>query len=283
MSKYPKILLIILALFMLISCSKDNYVTVGSTVDIDDFKRPENVIKYQWSFDTKPPTSRLDPRDFIPSNYHPNVTFIPDQAGKYIVRLNMITSQGDFINKNFTFNVEGQANYLSTIETEKKPDTITIIQEKPIEKLPPKIVEVPVIKEKVIHQKTTISKTPNQWKTAPLPGQDPNEVKEEAKYITETKTEVIDEKGKIVGTDKTTHINAKYTLQIASSRNQANANELLNRLKKDGYDAFIQTAVVKGDTYYRIRIGHFETYKQANSYKQHLINTSDYEPWVDRL
>lgn len=280
MSSYKKILLIILALFMLIGCSKDKSVSVGSTVDIDDFKRPDNVIKYQWSFDTKPPTSRLDPRDFIPSNYHPNVTFIPDQAGKYIVRLNMITAEGDFINKNFIFNAEGQANYLNVIKTEKK-DTVIIIQEKPVEKLPPKIVEVPVVKEKVIHQKTIVTKTPNQWKTAPLPGQSPDELKEEAKYTTQTITEVVNDK--VISADKAINIDAKYTLQIASSQNKVNANDLLNRLKKDGYDAFIQTAVVEGATYYRIRIGRFETFKEAQSYRQHLINITDFEPWVDKL
>jgi cell division septation protein DedD len=294
MTKYQKILLITLTLFMLIGCSMNNTVSVGSTVDIDNFKHPSNVIKYQWSFDTKPPTSRLDPRDFIPSNYHPNVTFIPDQAGKYTIRLSMITSDGNVINKSFSYSAQSQGNYLSGVESNRNENTKTtenntrpIVKKEPVKKLAPKIIEVPVIREKVIHKKTTVTKIPNQWKTAPLPGQNPEEIKEEPKYTTQTKTEVINEQGKVIdrkddGT-KTPNIYAKYTLQVSSSVKQVNANELKNRLRKEGYDAFIQTAMVNGKTQYRIRIGHFETYNQAKSYKQHLINTTDFEPWIDKI
>lgn len=294
MSWYQKILSIALALFMLIGCSMNNSVSVGSTVDIDNFKHPNNVIKYQWSFDTKPPTSRLDPRDFIPSNYHPNVTFIPDQAGKYTIRLSMITSDGNVINKSFSYTAQSQGNYLSSVETNKNENrqeladnNQQVTENEPTKKLPPKIVEVPVVKETVIHKKTTVTKIPNQWKTAPLPGQNPDEIKEEPKYTTHTKTEVINENQEVIDRKddgKTIpNIYAKYTLQVASSVKQVNANDLLNRLRKQGYDAFIQSAVVNGDTYYRIRIGHFETYNQAKSYREHLINTTDFEPWIDKL
>ncbi len=297
MSGYQKFLLIITSLLMLIGCSMDNSVAVGSTVDIDNFRHPSNVIKYQWSFDTKPATSRLDPRDFIPSNYHPNVTFIPDQPGKYTIRLSMITSEGNVINKNFHFNADVQGNYLATIDNESQEQKKTNTQqrtvqqqtkEEPVKKLPPKVIEVPVIKEQIIHKKTTVTKIPNQWQTAPLPGQNPEEVKKEPKYTTQTKTETINENGKIVDRkddgQKTPNIYAKYTIQIASSSKEVYANDLKNKLRKDGYDAFIQTADVNGITYYRIRIGHFETRDEANKYRATLVRTTPYDDcWVDNI
>ena len=189
MNKSIKLLLTILAFFMIVGCSGNRDVFVGDTVDIENYNRPSNIVKYQWSFDVKPPSSRLDPRDFIPSNYHPNVTFIPDVPGRYIVRLTMINNEGTVSHKNFVFEANPQLNYLSSIETKKeevdKPAATTTPS--------PKIVEVPVVTEKIVHKKTTVIKKPNEWLSAPKPGQNPEELQQEPAYTTTSKTEVIEE------------------------------------------------------------------------------------------
>ncbi len=164
MNKSIKLTLIVLAFFMIIGCSGNQGVLVGDTVDIENYNRPSNIVKYQWSFDTKPPTSRLDPRDFIPSNYHPNVTFIPDVPGRYIVRLTMINNEGSVLHKNFLFTADRQPDYLANIE-KKEPVTEVKTTRKP-----PKVIEIPVVTEKVILTKTTVTKTPNEWQEAPKPG-----------------------------------------------------------------------------------------------------------------
>lgn len=307
MPKPFKVMLVVLAFFMIMSCSLDKTVSVGNTVDIVNFKHPSNVVKYQWSFDTKPPTSRLDPRDFIPSNYHPNVTFIPDTPGKYVIRLAMITSEGSVVNKSFIFTAESQGNYLANVEQKPVKQTtvapqaqVAPIQDKEkapeVKKLPPKIIEVPVIKEKIIHKKTTVTQTPNEWQTAPLPGQNPNESQQDPKYTTTTKIELVDENGKSLDKTKKTapttttvsptpvNKDAKYTLQVSSSVKQTNAYELKDKLRNQGYDAFIETADVNGQLYYRIRIGHFNTFEEAKAYLPTLIYNTEYkDAWIDKI
>jgi cell division septation protein DedD len=299
-----------MALFMIMGCSVNKTVSVGNTVDIVNFKHPSNVVKFQWSFDTKPPTSRLDPRDFIPSNYHPNVTFIPDVPGKYIVRLAMITSEGSVVNKSFIYMAESQGNYLANVEQQPvkqvapvpqpqaKPVQETKVETEPVKKLPPKIIEVPVVKEKVINKKTTVTKIPNEWKTAPIPGQNPNEIQQDPDFTTKTKIELVDDKGQSIDKSKTTTStpakvvkvsnteytgNEKFTLQVSSSPKEANAYELKDKLRKQGYDAFIETATINGVLYYRIRIGRFNTYEEAKNYRQQMINNTEFEPWIDKL
>ncbi|MCD6336652.1 MAG: SPOR domain-containing protein [Candidatus Marinimicrobia bacterium] len=294
MNKSIKLILIVLAFFMIMGCSGNQDVLVGDTVDIEHYNRPSDIIKYQWSFDTKPPTSRLDPRDFIPSNYHPNVTFIPDVPGRYIVRLTMINREGSVLHKNFIFTADRQPDYLVDLEKENAKKELPVKETKTIQK-PPKIIEIPVVTEKVILKKTTVTKTPNEWKKAPKPGENLEEIEQEPAYSTESVTEVIEEKKEPVTMESKTIIsspnvsvtnvnsNAKYTLQVSSSTVEAYAIELKNKLLTQGYDSFIQKAKVDGIMRYRIRIGHFTTYGEAKAYRSKILNETDFEPWVDKI
>ncbi len=289
MNKSIKLMLLVLAFFMIIGCSGNQGVLVGDTVDIENYKRPSNIVKYQWSFDTKPPTSRLDPRDFIPSNYHPNVTFIPDVPGRYIVRLTMINNEGSVLHKNFIYTADRQPDYLANIEKDEPVKKVATTPK------PPKVVEIPVVTEKVILKKTTITKTPNEWIEAPKPGQDPEEVKQEPAFSTKSVTEVIEEKKKPVVmksqevtntpsvTVTTVNSDAKYTLQVSSSTVEAYAIEFKDKLLAQGYDSFIQKAEVDGIMRYRIRVGHFATYDEAKAYRSKMLNETDFEPWVDKI
>ena len=289
MNKSIKLMPIVLAFFMIIGCSGNQGVLVGDTVDIENYNRPSNIVKYQWSFDTKPPTSRLDPRDFIPSNYHPNVTFIPDVPGRYIVRLTMINNEGSVLHKNFLFTADRQPDYLANIE-KKEPVTEVKTTRKP-----PQVIEIPVVTEKVILTKTTVTKTPNEWQEAPKPGQNLEEIEQEPAYSTKSVTEVIEEKkkpvvlkAKEVASSPSVSVanvnkNAKYTLQVSSSTVEAYAVELKDKLIAQGYDSFIQKAVVEGIMRYRIRIGHFTTYDGAKAYRLKMLNETDFEPWVDKI
>lgn len=306
MNKSIKYFVIGILFFMLTACSQRENVFVGDTVDIEDFKRPANIIKYQWSFDTKPPTSRLDPRDFIPSNYHPNVTFIPDVRGRYIVRLTMINDEGNVIHKNFDFKAEAQPDYLADIESEKKGKPAEPEKKSPEAKtttIKPKIIEVPKVTEKTILKKTIITKRPNEWKIAPKPGEELSDVKQEPAFFTESVTELTEDagSGKLLSKSQKTETakakdssplpesvksaDAKYTVQVASSPSKAPSYEFLEKMKKQGFDAYIQTATVNGVLYYRIRVGRYASYQDAKSALEKIKGYPEYrklQPWIDK-
>ncbi|MFO7841720.1 MAG: SPOR domain-containing protein [Fidelibacterota bacterium] len=295
MNRSIKYFLLCTVFFLIFGCTSKKDVFVGDTVDIEDYKRPANVVRYEWAFDTKPPVSRLDPRDFIPSNYHPNVTFIPDVPGRYTVRLTMIDREGNVTHKNFIFEAEAQPDYLADIEKKKQAEKET--EEKKVEKKsppPPKIVEVPKVVEKVILKKETITKIPNEWKKAPQPGESLEDIEQEPAYITKSSTEIIEEDGgstkKVSETsektaDKKKEIpsEAKYTLQVSSSTVKSYAEEFRDKLLDRGYDAFIQTAVVEGVKRYRIRVGYYSTYNDAKNARLKMLDKTEFEPWIDRI
>jgi cell division septation protein DedD len=75
--------------------------------------------------------------------------------------------------------------------------------------------------------------------------------------------------GKPLGSaeEKTAPPKPKYALQVAAFNNSVEAQEMVNRLKKKGYDAYRVTgnAAAKG-TLHRVRIGHFESLQEARQF-----------------
>jgi hypothetical protein len=67
--------------------------------------------------------------------------------------------------------------------------------------------------------------------------------------------------------EKTASPKSKYALQVAAFNSSVEAQEMVNRLKKKGYDAYQVTgnAAAKG-TLHRVRIGHFESLQEARQF-----------------
>jgi cell division septation protein DedD len=51
---------------------------------------------------------------------------------------------------------------------------------------------------------------------------------------------------------------------------------LLQRLKAKGYDGYVVQADVKGQTYYRVRVGNFDSREKAESARQSLTRQEGY-------
>jgi len=62
-----------------------------------------------------------------------------------------------------------------------------------------------------------------------------------------------------------------YTVQVASCENREYAGYL------------VETAMIEGQTYYRVRIGNVETYGEAKDLRLELADRYSIDPWIDRL
>jgi cell division septation protein DedD len=51
---------------------------------------------------------------------------------------------------------------------------------------------------------------------------------------------------------------------------------LVQRLKAKGYDGYLGQAEVKGQTYYRVRVGHFDSREKAEALRQSLTRQEGY-------
>ena len=70
--------------------------------------------------------------------------------------------------------------------------------------------------------------------------------------------------------------NKKWSVQISAVPAKAVADALTRRLKASGYDSYVIQAEVKGQSYYRVRVGHFDTQDDAESARQSLAREEGY-------
>jgi DedD protein len=61
-----------------------------------------------------------------------------------------------------------------------------------------------------------------------------------------------------------------WTVQVKSSPDKKYADSWADRLKTKGYDAFVVDADVKGQTWYRVRVGHFAARQEAEALRATL-------------
>jgi cell division septation protein DedD len=77
---------------------------------------------------------------------------------------------------------------------------------------------------------------------------------------------------------------AKYTLQVGAFNNPQEAQELVNRLKKKGYEAYQITgsAAAKG-TLHRVRIGYFQNLQEARQFALTFEKKENLKPIISSL
>jgi cell division septation protein DedD len=69
----------------------------------------------------------------------------------------------------------------------------------------------------------------------------------------------------------------KWSVQISAAPGKDSADHLIAQLKAKGYDGYVAQAEVKGQTYYRVRVGHFDKQEEAESLRQQLVHQAGYQ------
>ena len=68
----------------------------------------------------------------------------------------------------------------------------------------------------------------------------------------------------------------KWSVQISAVPEKPVADGLVQRLKTKGYDGYVVQAEVKGQTYYRVRVGRFNARDEAESVRESLARQGGY-------
>jgi len=76
-------------------------------------------------------------------------------------------------------------------------------------------------------------------------------------------------------------IGSGYTVQVAGCEDRAYAEYLLEVYTGRGYEPYLTTATVGGQTYYRVRIGSFESLAEAKAMKVELRDRFSLDAWID--
>ncbi|MGH7927456.1 MAG: SPOR domain-containing protein [Candidatus Binatia bacterium] len=67
-----------------------------------------------------------------------------------------------------------------------------------------------------------------------------------------------------------------WSVQVNSFPDAKSANELIDRLKNKGYNAFVVEANIKGKLWYRVRVGRFTSREEAEKTEAALKNNENY-------
>ena len=66
-------------------------------------------------------------------------------------------------------------------------------------------------------------------------------------------------------------LSKNWSVQISAAPAKDVADTLVQKLNANGYDGYVVQAEVKGQTYYRVRVGHFNAREEADAVRQSLV------------
>jgi septal ring-binding cell division protein DamX len=75
----------------------------------------------------------------------------------------------------------------------------------------------------------------------------------------------------------------RFTIQVSSWVTPSKANQEAQRLTAAGYDAFVEDAMVSGETWHRVRVGRYATEKEAATAASQLQQMLENGIWVARV
>ncbi len=74
-----------------------------------------------------------------------------------------------------------------------------------------------------------------------------------------------------------------FTVQVSSTLSAEYAVTTEELYRNRGYEPFTETASVDGETYYRTRIGYFDTFEEAKALQAELVDRYSVTTWIDRI
>ena len=104
--------------------------------------------------------------------------------------------------------------------------------------------------------------------TTSTPGNDTVQVSEA--HSGANKSGVQAKMGPAMGAARSSEFRKEWSVQISAAPAKEIADRLVRQLKTKGYDGYSVQTKIKGQDYYRVRVGHFNTREQAESVRQSL-------------
>lgn len=253
-------------------------VELGDYITID-YTGSDHV---QWTFTAFPDSSQLTPIDILPSDTSRTISFKPDVAGKYDIQLTT-TVDGKSKTKNYFYKVAlAKTGELTTgeipehlrtyLETKNNLDTLDQAnsndsQDQNRRNYLDKIVKPETarsVSENIVTKPTA----------APVKPRTPS-------------TKAVAKKTKVTTKNRGNQVpraNKSFTIQISSWESLEEAQAAIKELRKTfGLEAYVQRVFFKDSdqVFYRVRVGNYKTYNQAQKAANDLKKSTNIPVWVD--
>ena len=274
--------IIILSLLVLTGCGEKNpTANVGDRVTITADKPGENQdLDFIWEWTRVPDNSQVDNSKIMKDETNATIEFIPDVAGLYSLEVSIFQYNDEISTQSFSYEV--LANEIVEKEQEDKIKTETTVEvedavaELLVENNEPKWYESESVAAAVEEASQTTEVPVVELEEPKAPPSPPSPPPATTAKPKKKKAKLI--RGSSIPYDK-----ERFTIQVASKKELADAKKVVATLIDAGFDAYIQKAVFKetNEIWYRVRVGSYDNRDTAVAVAESLSSTRLERAWVD--
>ena len=271
--------IIILSLLVLTGCSEENLTAnVGDHVTITADKPEESQdLDFIWEWTSVPDNSQVDNSKIMKDETNTTIEFIPDVAGLYSLEVSIFQYNDEISTQSFSYEVV--ANEIveeEKVETEAPEEVEDAVAELLVENNEPKWYESESVAA-VVEEASQTTEVPlvelEKPKAPPTPPSPPPATTAKPKK----------KKAKLIRGSSIPYDKERFTIQVASKKELADAKKVVATLIDAGFDAYIQKAVFKetNEIWYRVRVGSYDNRDTAVAVAESLSSTRRERAWVD--
>ena len=274
--------IIILSLLVLTGCGEKNpTANVGDRVTITADKPGENQdLDFIWEWTRVPDNSQVDNSKIMKDETNATIEFIPDVAGLYSLEVSIFQYNDEISTQSFSYEVlaneiveKEQEDKIKTETTEEVEDAVAELL---VENNEPKWYESESVAA-VVEEASQTTEVPvvglEEPKAPPSPPSPPPATTAKPKK----------KKAKLIRGSSIPYDKERFTIQVASKKELADAKKVVATLIDAGFDAYIQKAVFKetNEIWYRVRVGSYDNRDTAVAVAESLSSTRLERAWVD--
>ena len=274
--------IIILSLLVLTGCSEENLTAnVGDHVTITADKPEESQdLDFIWEWTSVPDNSQVDNSKIMKDETNTTIEFIPDVAGLYSLEVSIFQYNDEISTQSFSYEVlaneiveKEQEDKIKTETTEEVEDAVAELL---VENNEPKWYEsesVAAVVEEATQTTEVFVVELEEPKAPPSPPSPPPATTAKPKK----------KKAKLIRGSSIPYDKERFTIQVASKKELADAKKVVATLIDAGFDAYIQKAVFKetNEIWYRVRVGSYDNRDTAVAVAESLSSTRLERAWVD--
>ena len=274
--------IIILSLLVLTGCSEKNpTANVGDHVTITADKPEESQdLDFIWEWTSVPGNSQVDNSKIMKDETNATIEFIPDVDGLYSLEVSIFQYNDEISTQSFSYEVlaneiveKEQENKIKTQKTEEVEDAVAELF---VDNNEPKWYESESVAA-AVEEASQTTEVPvvelEEPKAPPSPPAPPPATTVKPKK----------KKAKLVRGSSIPYDKERFTIQVASKKELADAKKVVATLIDAGFDAYIQKAVFKetNEIWYRVRVGSYDNRDTAVAVAESLSSTRLERAWVD--
>ena len=270
--------IIILSLLVLTGCSEKNpTANVGDHVTITADKPEESQdLDFIWEWTSVPGNSQVDNSKIMKDETNATIEFIPDVDGLYSLEVSIFQYNDEISTQSFSYEVlaneiveKEQEDKIKTETTEEVEDAVAELL---VENNEPKWYESESVAAAVEEASQTTEALVVELEEPKTPPSPPA-----------TTVKPKKKKAKLVRGSSIPYDKERFTIQVASKKELADAKKVVATLIDAGFDAYIQKAVFKetNEIWYRVRVGSYDNRDTAVAVAESLSGTRLERAWVD--